>query len=268
MIASATSKKVSLKLQNGATYYGEVKNGQPHGKGTMKWGGSKSYSGDWVNGKRSGQGKYVVFKKTYNPADGPNGYDTESLVYIGQWSNDKQNGTGTLMIEGTIVPRDYYYSIYKGTFKNNQFEKGYSYNHSHYTEHDFNYSNGSETISVSIYRDSFPVNGGFSDYFDSYFEREATLNFKYKDAKGNKKEDEYMYAYDSNRVIDDNGEWYPPYPNLTIRKHSNGTLKEEYVAEVEAENMEASSEIEKFLKPHVNKFESIYKELHQWMQSE
>lgn len=54
----AATKKVSLKLSSGATYYGEVKNGKPNGKGTAKWGESKLYSGDWVDGKRQGQGKY------------------------------------------------------------------------------------------------------------------------------------------------------------------------------------------------------------------
>ncbi|MFB5267818.1 hypothetical protein ACE41H_13640 [Paenibacillus enshidis] len=42
-----------------AVYYGEVKDGKPHGKGTMKWSNDKSYSGNWVAGQRSGSGKCV-----------------------------------------------------------------------------------------------------------------------------------------------------------------------------------------------------------------
>ncbi|WP_353049548.1 hypothetical protein [Paenibacillus sp. ISL-20] len=56
---AASNQKVCLTLPNGATYYGEVKNNKPHGKGTMRWGPSNVYSCDWYNGQRSGTGKYI-----------------------------------------------------------------------------------------------------------------------------------------------------------------------------------------------------------------
>ncbi|ASA25641.1 hypothetical protein B9T62_35870 [Paenibacillus donghaensis] len=57
--SEASGSNVTLKLPNGASYYGEVKNGKPSGKGTMIWSKSKSYSGEWIEGKRSGYGKYI-----------------------------------------------------------------------------------------------------------------------------------------------------------------------------------------------------------------
>ncbi|MEK4439090.1 hypothetical protein [Paenibacillus sp. FSL K6-2862] len=117
----AASKKVSLKLSSGAIYYGEVKNGKPHGKGTARWGKNKTYSGDWVNGKRSGSGKYVL------KDDVTYGDVVEIITYTGSWKNDKQNGQGTLTRKidesETITGRS---SIEKGTFANNQFKKGTS----------------------------------------------------------------------------------------------------------------------------------------------
>ncbi len=106
----AASKKISLKLSSGATYYGEVKNGKPHGKGTARWGENKTYSGDWVNGKRSGYGVYKL-----------NG-NGESVTYTGNWKNDKQNGQGNFISKAT---EEYGMSrIQKGTFVNNQFKSG------------------------------------------------------------------------------------------------------------------------------------------------
>lgn len=111
-MTDAASNKVSLKLSNGATYFGEVKNGKPHGKGTARWGVNKTYSGDWVNGKRSGYGVYKL-----------NG-NGESVTYTGNWKNDKQNGQGTFISKAT---EEYGISrIQKGTFVNNQFKNGNS----------------------------------------------------------------------------------------------------------------------------------------------
>ena len=40
------------------TYVGEVKDGEPHGKGTFIWQDGRKYEGDWKEGKTHGQGKY------------------------------------------------------------------------------------------------------------------------------------------------------------------------------------------------------------------
>ncbi|MEC0124621.1 hypothetical protein [Paenibacillus pabuli] len=74
----AASKKVRLELSDGATYYGEVLDGKPHGKGTARWGEFEVYSGDWVNGKRQGVGKYTY--KLVKGAGVPfEDYDEENL---------------------------------------------------------------------------------------------------------------------------------------------------------------------------------------------
>lgn len=113
----ATTKKVYLKLSNGVSYYGEVKNGKPNGKGSMDWGGGKSYSGDWIDGKRSGQGYYK-----YNEIVDDNG-TTRIVTYNGSWKNDNRHGKGLLK---EITSGDYGPSlVQQGTFNNNRFTIGY-----------------------------------------------------------------------------------------------------------------------------------------------
>lgn len=115
-VIHAAPKKVFLELSNGVTYYGEVKDGKPNGKGSMNWGGGKSYSGDWINGKRSGQGYYK-----HQIVEG----DTKTTItYKGSWKNDRKNGKGQ-SVEVTLG--DYGpVSVEQGTFNNNQLIKGYS----------------------------------------------------------------------------------------------------------------------------------------------
>lgn len=116
--AFAATTKTSLTLSNGATYYGEVLNGKPHGKGTANWGEHKTYTGSWKHGKRSGKGKYVASTPEMN-----------KVVYDGSWTNDKQNGQGTLREYFTYdeYAQDYQkISAFKGTFKDNQPLFGYS----------------------------------------------------------------------------------------------------------------------------------------------
>lgn len=84
-VYAGTTQEVSLTFSNGGTYYGEVQDGKPHGKGTATWGEYKTYTGEWKNGKRSGKGKLI----TSDPA-------TNQVMYEGTWANDKQNGQGTL----------------------------------------------------------------------------------------------------------------------------------------------------------------------------
>lgn len=109
----ASSQKVSLTLPNGATYYGEAKNNKPHGKGTMRWGSSKVYSGEWYNGQRSGTGKYISDKL---PED-------MKIVYEGEWRNDRPNGTG---MRSESNPDFEFHVISKGIFKDHDLLSGYT----------------------------------------------------------------------------------------------------------------------------------------------
>lgn len=114
----AAAAKEHIQLSGSTTYYGEVKDGVPHGKGTIKWSSSKQYSGDFVNGKREGTGKYI------------NEYVSEGerhkVVYSGSWKQDQMNGEGKLtekvtQEDGTVR----WHELQTGTFKNGKLQKGY-----------------------------------------------------------------------------------------------------------------------------------------------
>ncbi|MGO4545609.1 hypothetical protein AB4Z29_12480 [Paenibacillus sp. 2TAB23] len=118
----AGAQKEFLQISKYENYYGQVKDGQPHGKGTMTWYSTKSYSGDWVNGKRTGTGTYVNKYKE----------DSKDIVitYNGEWKNDIKVGNGSLNTKIT----DYlgvveYHKIQFGTFANDIFAAGYSVAH-------------------------------------------------------------------------------------------------------------------------------------------
>jgi len=108
-MASAADLQKGLTLPDRSTYTGEIKNGQPqgrgifqydpsnkeqrqryegeflnglpHGEGTMSWLNGDKYSGGWKNGQRHGRGNH-----TY--ADGRN--------YQGAYEDDTQQGQGVL----------------------------------------------------------------------------------------------------------------------------------------------------------------------------
>lgn len=67
-----------IYYKSGIYYQGEQKNRLPHGKGTMHY-TDGYYEGDWVEGKRQGQGKL---------------YLNSGLSYEGAWQDDKPSGEG------------------------------------------------------------------------------------------------------------------------------------------------------------------------------
>lgn len=137
--AQASSSKTStLRLANGAVYIGEVKNGQPHGKGTMTYNKDETYQGNWANGKKSGYGKYIY--KTYSDNKG----DTKELgfyyqeifetTYQGYWKNDQYHGTGLYTNAHSYKEFDdagnqsfggVRYEVRSGDFVDNELTKGY-----------------------------------------------------------------------------------------------------------------------------------------------
>lgn len=121
--AHAASKKEYLKISDQVIYYGQLKDGKPNGRGTMTWNMQKSYSGDWVDGKRTGTGKYV------------NNYTIDGKVFLitynGAWKDDLKVGSGTYIVKtsdsnGAVAS----HKIQSGTFSNDQFVAGYSVAHS------------------------------------------------------------------------------------------------------------------------------------------
>ena len=84
----SSSKQVKLTLPDGGEYVGQVKDGKPHGEGTVMLGcfneeGTR-YTGQWQNGKKHGQGRLEW-----------NGGSLE-----GQWRNDRMHGQGTMLDHG------------------------------------------------------------------------------------------------------------------------------------------------------------------------
>ncbi|MGF7047797.1 hypothetical protein J2T13_002303 [Paenibacillus sp. DS2015] len=118
----AASTKKALNVSSQVTYYGEVKNGKPHGKGTMKWGTNKTYSGDWINGVRTGQGKFIATTKKEDL--------TTSIVYTGDWNHDLKSGKGKLIekiTESSGVLKSS--SIQTGTYHTDKLVTGYTVTH-------------------------------------------------------------------------------------------------------------------------------------------
>lgn len=117
--AHAATDKELLQLSERASYYGQVEDGKPNGKGTIRWGDSKSYAGEWVDGIRQGTGKYV---NQYTQKD-----RTFIVTYKGEWSKDQRNGLGEVRqkIKGTSGKIEANL-IQQGQFENDVFATGYT----------------------------------------------------------------------------------------------------------------------------------------------
>jgi len=72
--------KGTITSSGGQKYVGYWKDDQYHGKGTYTWPSGQKYVGDWKDGKQHGKGTL-----TY-----PDGQK-----YVGDWKDDKQHGKGT-----------------------------------------------------------------------------------------------------------------------------------------------------------------------------
>lgn len=88
--------KLSSELKDTNQYYytGDVNSdGRPNGKGLAIYEDNSYYYGDWVNGVRSGRGRWFRFYISEKSSRNANGkYMAHS--YDGEWSNDLPNGQG------------------------------------------------------------------------------------------------------------------------------------------------------------------------------
>lgn len=197
--AEAASKKVNLKLSDGATFYGEVLNGKPHGKGTARWGETEVYSGDWVNGKRQGKGKY-----TYKLVEGAgvpfDDYDESNMgkgtgefttkTYTGSWNNDTYHGKGKEITQWLEVqyltsddkvypiPGSYINTINDGTFNQGKMSQGYYAIHSSDIV-SLRYTDYTTTLTLENYYFNGKLTG------DQYF-FDTIINYKKKDGSSEK----------------------------------------------------------------------------------
>ncbi|MBQ8194702.1 MAG: ribosomal protein L7/L12 [Oscillospiraceae bacterium] len=79
-------------------YEGEQLNGQPHGMGTMVYPSGNTYTGEWKNGVRNGNGEYV--------------FASTGEKYVGEFADGEYCGKGK-----------YYYqagAVYEGQFMNSE----------------------------------------------------------------------------------------------------------------------------------------------------
>lgn len=160
--SDAASSMSTLELGNGVTYYGETKNGKPHGYGTMTWGKSKTYKGNWVVGKRSGQGTYKVVTR---------GEDSITEVkYDGFWKNDKKEGKGELLIKETSLTGEIQEArIQTGTFTKDQWITGYEVRHITVADPPYSFVYKDSKMSLKILGGAENILDGLKDgYFFSF----------------------------------------------------------------------------------------------------
>ena len=110
----------SLSKNTYKNYKGNMKNGLPHGKGTMKIKGGQ-FNGTWKNGipqKGTLVKKYGVY--TGNLKNGvPNGrgtYESSSAILNGNWKDGKMHGKGKEIKKSTHAQSGYVQ--YNGNWKN------------------------------------------------------------------------------------------------------------------------------------------------------
>ena len=112
--------KIERERKRYKTYKGNMKNGLPHGKGTMKIKGGE-FNGTWKNGipqKGTLVKKYGVY--TGNLKNGvPNGrgtYESSSAILNGNWKGGKMHGKGKEIKKSTHAQSGYVQ--YNGNWKN------------------------------------------------------------------------------------------------------------------------------------------------------
>ncbi len=81
-------------MQTAFYYYGERSSaGQPDGTGIACYADNAYYYGEWSNGKREGNGKWVRFYVYYDD-DTTSDRAYREHMYAGEWKNDLPDGEG------------------------------------------------------------------------------------------------------------------------------------------------------------------------------
>lgn len=167
----AASAKEWIQISERTSYYGEAANGQPNGRGTIKWGNGKQYSGEFINGKRTGNGKYI---NEYQ-VDG----ETHKVVYTGRWTHDKMDGEGILTHKVTLPDGSVRWNqIQKGTFQGGVFQSGYDVIHAVADpDYSFTYKKGKESLEIM----------GFNQNMKQAWAAGTMFSVHYKNGNINKK---------------------------------------------------------------------------------
>ena len=97
-----------LELPPGATYRGQIGSNRPHGAGTLRYADGSSYTGEFIDGCREGQGRWQ---------DAPDYEGNVWLRYEGEWKADKRHGHG----KETLVDPDVGPEVKEGLWENDQY---------------------------------------------------------------------------------------------------------------------------------------------------
>ncbi len=110
----------SIADENTFYYYGERNaQGQPQGTGIACYADNAYYYGQWVNGKREGQGEWIKYYVYYD-GDTTSDKAYRHHMYMGEWANDLPNGDGQEHYELDMkqaAKKDRYMQNVIGTFK-------------------------------------------------------------------------------------------------------------------------------------------------------
>ena len=77
------------QLEDGATYEGQLANGEPNGVGVAMKPDGYVYKGEWANHQKRGLGTYESLKTHFS--------------YAGEWQDDKENGAGVYRLQNQEV---------------------------------------------------------------------------------------------------------------------------------------------------------------------
>lgn len=88
-------------LDDGATYEGQMANGEPNGVGVASNPGAYTYKGEWVAHQKAGFG-FQEYLKTHN-------------TYAGEWHDGKKDGAGVYrFVNGEIYRGEFHYGNFDG----------------------------------------------------------------------------------------------------------------------------------------------------------
>lgn len=101
-VQTVTNQSITVSAGEKGTYTGQWADGKPSGQGKMVVENIGVYEGNWENGLRNGQGTFTFangakyegnWKNDVRTGQGKLTY-TDGTVYEGNWQNNKQNGQG------------------------------------------------------------------------------------------------------------------------------------------------------------------------------
>lgn len=94
---------IEITYENGDYYIGDVNEGIPHGKGTIKYADGSKYAGEFYNGLPNGTGQYT---------------SNDGTLYTGGFSEGKQNGSGEILYKNG----DYFKGLFEEGKRNGKGE--------------------------------------------------------------------------------------------------------------------------------------------------